>query len=321
MGAKNNGKKIPNNQAWDKEVARIKRFITQAEKQGFKFSDGIIPDKGVRVSKKKLETIKSIKPKDLYSKATFHDKLSGETFTGLQGQKIIQYRKNKSNTSFDVKPNTPKVKQKKKKEETDITKQGRKKSNKKSNKNNKKGVNKKPKSTPKKTNTDKISKDKPSTNSKPNENKNKKEYPTIKVTDRITKKLKENFSSANASSIQGIENAINSLPNTKYYKGGGREDLKPHKNMLLNIWYTTLEKYNATTEGAIALIEYATTFEHEIDECLEVIQRTSDRDETMACLARLARYLKGGELPTKDELVLLEDLYGNYDSYEDDDEE
>ena len=81
--------KLTKNQiAFKKQVTRIKNFIRRATKRGYEFSDDIIPTMPKRVTNKSIEKIKNIKPKDLYSKASYLDKSTGEIVSGSIGRKI-----------------------------------------------------------------------------------------------------------------------------------------------------------------------------------------------------------------------------------------
>ena len=81
--------KLTKNQiAFKKQVTRIKNFIRRATKRGYEFSDTVIPTMPKRVTKKSIEKIKNIKPKDLYSKASYLDKSTGEIVSGSTGRKI-----------------------------------------------------------------------------------------------------------------------------------------------------------------------------------------------------------------------------------------
>ena len=81
--------KLTKNQiAFKKQVTRIKNFIRRATKRGYEFSDNVIPTMPKRVTKKSIEKIKNIKPKDLYSKASYLDKSTGEMVSGSTGRKI-----------------------------------------------------------------------------------------------------------------------------------------------------------------------------------------------------------------------------------------
>ena len=74
-------------QAFKKEVNRIKRFIRNAEKRGYIFDDYTIPSTPKRVTQKSLEKIKHEKPKELYKKAFAIDNY-GEILTGEEARKL-----------------------------------------------------------------------------------------------------------------------------------------------------------------------------------------------------------------------------------------
>ena len=81
--------KLTKNQiAFKKQITRIKNFIRRATKRGYEFSNNVIPTMPKRVTKKSIEKIKNIKPKDLYSKASYLDKSTGEMVSGSTGRKI-----------------------------------------------------------------------------------------------------------------------------------------------------------------------------------------------------------------------------------------
>ena len=81
--------KLTKNQiAFKKQITRIKNFIRRATKRGYEFSDNVIPTMPKRVTNKSIEKIKNIKPKDLYSKASYLDKSTGEIVSGSTGRKI-----------------------------------------------------------------------------------------------------------------------------------------------------------------------------------------------------------------------------------------
>ena len=74
----------PNQAAWNKEFKRIQRFIKDASKRGFTFDVEI--EKPSRVTKKRLEEIRSLKPKELYKQATYIIPETGEEVTGTEGR-------------------------------------------------------------------------------------------------------------------------------------------------------------------------------------------------------------------------------------------
>lgn len=74
----------PNQAAWNKEFKRIQRFIKNASKRGFTFDVEI--EKSSRVTKKQLEKIRSLKPKELYKQAVYIIPETGEEVTGTEGR-------------------------------------------------------------------------------------------------------------------------------------------------------------------------------------------------------------------------------------------
>ncbi len=68
---KKNKKATANQIAYKKEQRRIKRFIRSAEKRGYTFESGIVPDMPSRVTTKSLEAIRALRPEQLYKRATY----------------------------------------------------------------------------------------------------------------------------------------------------------------------------------------------------------------------------------------------------------
>lgn len=100
--AKNKPRKkklTPNQQEWKKEIGRIKRFISQKEKEGFRF-DFSIPETPERITKKKLELIKSVKPSYLYEHGRYikRDKteITAEEYLEQRKEYLAQKRKAKN---------------------------------------------------------------------------------------------------------------------------------------------------------------------------------------------------------------------------------
>lgn len=71
-------KKTENQKAYQKERRRLLQAIRRAEKQGYIFPEDIVPELPKRVTKKRLEQIQKIKPKQLYKKAEFVYQETGE---------------------------------------------------------------------------------------------------------------------------------------------------------------------------------------------------------------------------------------------------
>lgn len=71
-------KQTENQKAYQKERRRLLQAVRRAKKQGYIFPEDIIPEMPKRVTKKQLENIQKIKPKDLYKKAEFVYQETGE---------------------------------------------------------------------------------------------------------------------------------------------------------------------------------------------------------------------------------------------------
>lgn len=77
--------------AYKKELSRIKRFVKEAEKRGYRF-DFKIPEPPKTYTKKQLEKLHKITPTSLYKKAKYYDLESGEILKGLEGRKLERSR-------------------------------------------------------------------------------------------------------------------------------------------------------------------------------------------------------------------------------------
>lgn len=71
-------KQTENQKAYQKERRRLLQAVRRAEKQGYIFPEDVVPELPKRVTKKQLEKIQKIKPKDLYKKAEFVYQETGE---------------------------------------------------------------------------------------------------------------------------------------------------------------------------------------------------------------------------------------------------
>ena len=81
-----------NQQLWDKELRRIKRFMKRAEKRGYLFNYDL-PERPSRVTKKQLDLIRSIRPDTLYASADYiADYETGEVISGLEGRRLERHR-------------------------------------------------------------------------------------------------------------------------------------------------------------------------------------------------------------------------------------
>ena len=287
-----------------KELNRIKRFVRNARKRGYEFDDNVLPKQPKRVTRKKLEEIKSIKPSNLYDKAVYYDEITHETFTGQEGRRIERYRAS--------------LKAKKTREENKRIRTKKDKTEKKS----------KDKKDKKSTET----KEKKSTKTKSKKNKQKTKdtgtnkgaeyYPTVDVVDEIGERLVN---------IDYVTNILNeNTPEERYryiWKRKSTEnEYLPSYNpseFYSNIWKETIQKYeeqNALSE----LEEYVKEHALEITNCIDVVYWSSKQEEIgnwQRLNSRLVILLKGGEIPTLDEAQQLGELQEQNDlvsdSYED----
>lgn len=78
----------PNQQAYQKELRRLKQGIYRAKKRGYQFSEDVLPETPKRISKKRLREIQEYKTSDIYKKARKVDTETGEILKGTQARKI-----------------------------------------------------------------------------------------------------------------------------------------------------------------------------------------------------------------------------------------
>lgn len=83
-------KKTENQKAYQKERRRLLQAVRRAEKQGYIFPEDIVPELPKRVTKKQLEKIQKIKPKQLYKKAEFVYKETGEVVPAEQRKQEVK---------------------------------------------------------------------------------------------------------------------------------------------------------------------------------------------------------------------------------------
>ena len=84
-------KKLSENQkAYQKERRRLLQAVRSAEKQGYIFPEDIVPDLPKRVTKKSLQRIQILKPKDLYKKAQYLYKETGEIVPAVQRKQEVK---------------------------------------------------------------------------------------------------------------------------------------------------------------------------------------------------------------------------------------
>ena len=83
-------KKTENQKAYQKERRRLLQAVRRAEKQGYIFPEDIVPELPKRVTKKRLENIQKIKPKQLYKKAEFVYQETGEIVPAEQRKQEVK---------------------------------------------------------------------------------------------------------------------------------------------------------------------------------------------------------------------------------------
>ena len=82
-------KKSSAEREYDKQVKRIKQFISRAEKRGFIFPDNVIPNKPKRITKASVRKLSKITPKELYKKAEYGGEASeGEIVSAKEGLEL-----------------------------------------------------------------------------------------------------------------------------------------------------------------------------------------------------------------------------------------
>ncbi len=101
-------KLTPAEQAYNKELRRINRFIKAAEKRGFIFTLKILPPKPKKITKASVQRLKKITPETLYKKASYQTD-DFRIVSGLEGRKLERSRAAKKQASMlsRQKPTTP----------------------------------------------------------------------------------------------------------------------------------------------------------------------------------------------------------------------
>ncbi len=304
MKRKSSQKLTANQMEFKKELKRIKRFIHNARKRGYEFDDNVLPKQPKRITRKKLEEIKNIKPSNLYDKAVYYDEITHETFTGQQGRRIERYRA--SLKAKKTRQENKEIRIRTKKDEKE-----------------KKSVDKKSAGTKEKKSTDKKS---AGTKSKKNKqkakdtgtNKGAEYYPTVDVIDEIGERL------VNVDYV--MDKLTENTPEEDYryiWKRKSTENEYLPSYFYSNIWLNTIQKYKQ--ENALnALEEYAKDNALEITNCIDIVYWASKKEEEgnwQRLSSRLVILLKGGEIPTLDEAQQLGELQEQNDlvsdSYED----
>lgn len=78
---------------YNKQLRRIKNFIRNAEKRGFRFEENIIPDRPKRITAQSVSRLKKITPDSMYRRATYLNPDTDTIVTGRQGR---NYERQKS---------------------------------------------------------------------------------------------------------------------------------------------------------------------------------------------------------------------------------
>lgn len=77
-----------NNREYNKQLRRIKQFITRAEKRGYQFAPNTIPQKPKNVTKASVRKLARLTPERLYQKAVYGGEATyGEIVSGTEGIK------------------------------------------------------------------------------------------------------------------------------------------------------------------------------------------------------------------------------------------
>lgn len=83
-------KQTENQKAYQKERRRLLQAVRRDEKQGYIFPEDVVPDLPKRVTKKQLDNIKKIKPKQLYKNAVFVYQETGEVVPAEQRKQEVK---------------------------------------------------------------------------------------------------------------------------------------------------------------------------------------------------------------------------------------
>ena len=101
-------KLTPAEQAYNKELRRINRFIKAAEKRGFIFNLKILPPRPKKITKASVQRLKKITPEALYKKASYQTD-DFRVISGVEGRKLERSRATNKQASraSHQKPITP----------------------------------------------------------------------------------------------------------------------------------------------------------------------------------------------------------------------
>lgn len=83
-------KQTENQKAFKKQRKRLSQAVRRAEKQGYIFQDNVVPQMPQRVTKKQLNKITNLKPKDLYKNAEWVDRETGEIFSATERKEQVK---------------------------------------------------------------------------------------------------------------------------------------------------------------------------------------------------------------------------------------
>lgn len=82
-------KQTPAERAYNKQVKRIKQFISRAEKRGYQFSKDVLPQRPNRVTQASVRKLTKLTPEKLYKKAVYGGLASGgEIVPAIEGLKL-----------------------------------------------------------------------------------------------------------------------------------------------------------------------------------------------------------------------------------------
>lgn len=75
--------------AYNRERARVSKFISRAEKRGYMFKENILPDRPKNITKASVNRLKKLTPDELYKKSVYGgSETGGEIVKGTEGRKL-----------------------------------------------------------------------------------------------------------------------------------------------------------------------------------------------------------------------------------------
>lgn len=92
MGKKQTTKQIALEQAYKKELKRIKQFMRRAEKRGYRWYYYELPKKPKKITEKSVSRLKKITPDLLYKKGEYIEQDTGEILDAVKGRTIERKR-------------------------------------------------------------------------------------------------------------------------------------------------------------------------------------------------------------------------------------